>query len=216
MKITLSDPAKMIVTCPQRGTFTGGSQEWYKDKWQKLSGCGPTAASNLIWYTARAVYNNRTNCCGNMNRYLDLQNEMFGFVTPGMQGVNTSKIFTDGIKRFGKSRNLNIETFALDIPKKPFARPDTDGVRNFIEEALCADSPVAFLNLSNGALFNLENWHWVTIISLYRETLTAEISDQGEAFGINLEEWLKTSLLGGAFVSIKLDEKETERGTLES
>ncbi|MDR1689514.1 MAG: hypothetical protein LBS21_13020 [Clostridiales bacterium] len=213
MKISLSDPSRMIVTCPQKGTFTGGSQEWYKDRWQKLSGCGPTTASNLIWYTANRVFNNRVDFGGDMSRYLDLQNEMFNFVTPGMQGVNTSKLFTSGIIRFGKNRNFNIETFVLEIPKKPFARPNANAVRKFIEEALAADSPVAFLNLSNGALFNLENWHWVTIISLYDDTLTAEIADQGEAFDINLEEWLKTSLLGGAFVSIKLDEKELQRGT---
>ena len=125
---------------------------------------------------------------------------MFSYVTPGRQGVNTSSIFSKGITRYGLEKNIVLTAFVLEIPGKPCKRPDEDIITEFIAAGLREDSPVAFLNLSNGTLGNLENWHWVTILSLDTDALTAVISDQGKSFEINLREWIKTSILGGSMV----------------
>ena len=31
-------------------TYYGNDQEWYESKWKRLSGCGPTAVANIIYY----------------------------------------------------------------------------------------------------------------------------------------------------------------------
>jgi hypothetical protein len=71
--------------------------------------------------------------------------------------------------------------------------------------ALRNDTPVAFLNLNNGAEKQLYSWHWVTIISLeYEEdgnTAFADILDEGLIKKIDLAGWFRTTTLGGGFVS---------------
>ena len=207
MRVTLADISKMNVTGPGGEIYAGGSQEWYTDRWHKLAGCGPTAAANLIWYMNRPTSEDSSGG-GDIGDYLRLQLEMFGFVTPGMQGVNTPGIFTDGLSGYGLKHELDIAARVLEIPKKPRKRPETADVRGFLSAALSSDSPVAFLNLSNGTLQNLENWHWVTVTAVDcldgNDELAASVCDQGKAFEIDFGEWLKTSALGGALVCLKI------------
>jgi hypothetical protein len=188
----LSEPSRMYIAGYNGETYIGGSQEWYPDRWRRASGCGPVAASNLIWY--------KTGQRGGIDAYKALMNEMFTFVTPGMQGVNTAKIFTDGLSRYGGQNGLDFRPKVLEVPARPCRRLGEDEVYTFISEGLQSDAPVAFLNLSNGTLGNLENWHWVTILSL--DTGEAEISDGGGTCRISLSEWFRTSLLGGVFIHL--------------
>jgi len=179
------------------GTFVGGSQEWYEDIWQKKSGCGPVTASNLIWYMTRMN--------SGFADYMSMMLEMFTFVTPSMQGVNTSKIFSDGVTQYGVEHGMDIGTKVLEVPSWPRKRPDIIAASEFIETALSSDSPIAFLNLSNGTLENLESWHWVTLISFDSETKQAGICDHGIGFDIDFAQWLATSKLGGAMVYLVFD-----------
>lgn len=195
MEISLSDINRMNVVFPCGKVYTGGSQEWYGDRWRRVSGCGPTAAANLVWYAAAERLS---------NAYGEIQNEMFDFVTPGVQGVNSSRIFTEGIRGYGVSRGLDIVPRVMEIPQKPRVRPDAGEALRFLTGALKADSPVAFLNLSNGTLVNLDNWHWVTITEIETESLAATVFDQGKAFEIDFAEWLETSILGGSLVYINI------------
>ena len=63
---------------------------------------------------------------------------------------------------------------------------------------------MAFLNYSNGALPNLDSWHWVPLIALTEgeEVLLCTVLDEGEEKVIDLALWLETTLLGGALVSL--------------
>ena len=190
--LTLAEPGRLELIDSNNEAYTGGSQEWYEDRWHRMSGCGPVAASNLIWYMTGAK--------GGIALYLELMREMYTFVTPGRYGVNTSAIFTDGISRYCIKGALNYIPQALDIPSPLRKRPNRDTVRAFIATALQGDSPVAFLNLSNGSLDNLEAWHWVTIITFDTETMRTGICDNGKILEIDISAWLGTSILGGAFV----------------
>ena len=192
MKVALTKPDGLKLTGINGETYIGGSQEWYKDSWHIASGCGPIAASNLIWF--------RTQPQGGQGQYIDLMSEMYTYLTPGMKGINTSALFMGGISRYGMEHSLNILPRALDIPNRPRRRPDIDMVRKFIISALNADAPVAFLNRSNGKVSNLENWHWVTIIAFDTDILHAQISDYGKVSELDISKWLRTSILGGAFV----------------
>ena len=192
MKLTLNKPELLNITTADGDTFIGGSQEWYEDKWHKKSGCGPVAASNLVWYIMRKH--------GMEQDYSELIREMYDFVTPGIRGVDTSVIFTDGLLRFASENGMQIRPQVLEIPKKKRDRPNTEALVEFIINALQADSLVAFLVLSNGYVSSLENWHWVTIIAIDPETMITEIIDYGKSLKIDISEWLETSILGGSLV----------------
>jgi len=195
-KISLK-PEFMNITLPAGETFVGGSQEWYHDAWHKKSGCGPIAAFNIAWYILQKnniFENNET------PDYQKLIDEMYSFITPGLSGVDNSTIFINGFMNFASERNMNLKPYILDIPKIKSNRPSDEKLKDFIITAMSVDTPVAFLNLSNGTITNLENWHWVTIIAFDTETMTVDIADYSEIITINILDWLKTSLLGGAFV----------------
>ena len=182
----------MTITDAAGETYTGGSQEWYENRWHRGAGCGPVAASNLIWYMTRPQ--------GGKERYMEIMREMFKYVTPGIRGVNNSAIFTGGIVRYGADKGLQIAAQVLEIPAKTRLRPDSGTACGFIATALQEDAPVAFLNLSNGELDDLEAWHWVTIIAIDTATAQVEVSDHGKTLGLDISLWLKTSALGGALV----------------
>ena len=78
------------------------------------------------------------------------------------------------------------------------------GCRAFLAQALGRDCPVAFLNFSNGALKNLDSWHWVPLISMTEgeRVLLCTILDEGEERVIDLDLWLDTTFLGGALVTL--------------
>ncbi len=200
MKYVIKNIDQLTVRDPLGGSTMGGSQLWYRERWPRLSGCGPTAAANIVWYYARTRPELRSLCnVGGADRahFLRLMDEMFTFVTPGMQGVNSANIFMDGITRYGEAHGVCFKTHVMEAGR----RANENDVRDFIVRALKNDAPVAFLNLSNGALENLESWHWVTIVAL-NEHMTASIADQGRIFEIDLGKWLQTTRLGGALVYV--------------
>jgi len=197
MIITLAKPELLTITTADGDTFIGGSQEWYDDKWHKKSGCGPVAASNLVWYIMRKH--------GIEQDYPELIREMYDFVTPGIRGVDSSAIFTDGLLSFASKHGMEVTPRVLEIPKKKRDRPSIGTLIEFLTNALCADSPVAFLVLSNGTVSTLENWHWVTIIAIDPDTMIAEISDYGKIISADIAEWLETSMLGGSLVYIQYE-----------
>ena len=197
MKYMLAKPEMLNIIGDDGKIYTGGSQEWYTDGWHIKAGCGPTVASNIIKYKLPEL-------CGSDTQadFLKLMQEMISFITPGLRGVNSSAMFCEGFIKYGENHRLKFNPNVLEIPCCHAKRPTLDKLCGFILAALQADSPVAFLNLSNGTLENLDNWHWVTILALEPEIMHADICDQGEIININLGEWLSSSLLGGAFVYI--------------
>jgi hypothetical protein len=183
----------------------GCDQEWYTTVWQRLSGCGPTAASNLIFYLyhthktpdARQNFINKKSC-------LSLMEEIWEYVTPTMKGVSTTKMFYEAVLSYAKSKELDIEYSFIDLPKDKCCRPRLLEVLKFLEGALCKDAPIAFLNLCNGDEKSLDRWHWVTIISLEctesGDHALINILDDGQIKKIDLALWYNTTTKGGGFV----------------
>ena len=186
--------------------FYGCKQDWYSKPWQRLSGCGPSVASNIIIYLNRnnqdyeleKKYNSKKDC-------MNIMNEVWKYVTPTLKGVNSTKIFYKGMIDYAKSKNLNAQYEFVDIPKDKKYRPKFMKVLNFIDMSLQKDCPVAFLNLCNGDEKCLDKWHWVTIISLEcSEDGTCayvDILDEGIIKKIDLVLWYETTTLGGGFVN---------------
>lgn len=183
----------------------GCDQEWYNSEWQRLSGCGPTAASNIIYYLSRTkprackldVQNDRGGC-------LALMEEVWTYVTPTEEGVDTTKKFYDALRAYFDAVGTRTAAEICDIPENKDERPALKEVLDFLITAMENDAPVAFLNLCNGDETNLEEWHWVTVISLRCDEGKAQshliILDEGQFKKIDLGLWHNTTELGGGFV----------------
>ncbi len=185
--------------------YFGCNQEWYKKPWQRMSGCGPTVAANIILY-------GRKNAGLCKSESISLMDEIWGHITPTMRGVNTTNIFYDGLVSFADSKGLKLFYDAVDVPKKKEIRPSFDKIVYFIKASLDNDIPLAFLNLCNGEEKCLDKWHWVTLISLeYEEDLSsvsAEILDESIKKTIDLKLWYDTTTLGGGFVSFSINKPD--------
>lgn len=184
----------------------GASQSWYPNRWQREAGCGPTTCANLIWYLARTQqnlsplwpveYNSKENL-------IDLMKDIWNYVTPTYMGVNRLSILGDGARQFGASRGIELIPDYLEVPATPKKRPKKEEVIAFLQHAFSNNLPVAFLNLSNGKLHNLESWHWITLVSLDPDWLVTGVLDQGKKFEIDLGLWLRTTRMGGGFVTLR-------------
>ncbi|MGI6153721.1 MAG: hypothetical protein ACOYJB_07815 [Christensenellaceae bacterium] len=183
----------------------GASQVWYPSWLQRMSGCGPTAASNLLWYLAAT----RPESCGALfagdgTKRADmvrLMQRVWQYVTPGMRGVDKASMLAEGGVQYGADNGIIIRPRVLEIPAADSGLY-TDAVFAFLSTAFADDLPVAFLNLSNGALANLESWHWVTLIAA-NSALCAQMYDQGGRQMLDLDLWLQTTKKGGAFVVLE-------------
>lgn len=191
--------------------FRGGDQDWFRDVWQRRAGCGPTTAAMVLDYlssvhprlTALGAAGERTTA-----DFLAYMEVLWTYVTPGTMGLDKPESFALGCRSFALSRGVVLESRILTVPRKGKGdRPDLDQVRIFLTWALDGDSPVAFLNYSNGDVKNLDSWHWVPIISYSgkEKELAVTVLDGGEEKMVDLALWLETSLLGGAFVRVYPD-----------
>jgi len=203
MEHNLLNPEFLKIICPDGKTATGGSQKWYPERWERAAGCGPTAASNIIWYMARSQPELRDLCDigdGDYTRFLALMREVFPCFNPGFRGINSSALFVNGVKRYASARGVDMIPHVLEIPASRRKRQGIGAVGDFITDAIRSDAPVAFLCLSRGKLSALESWHWVTIMSYNKDMSSAMIANYGSEFEIDITEWRETSVLGGCFV----------------
>ncbi len=185
-------------------TYFGFDQEWYQGSWQRRAGCGPCTAATILYYLARtqpelaALYPYPASDQASFLLFMDL---LWQYVTPGLRGVNEPAMLTDGIKDYAASIGLALASQTFPVPADQKKRRPLADFSQFIETGLARQSPVAFLNLSNGQLSNLESWHWVTLTALYQPKeagLLAEISDSGSRKMVDLALWYGSSQLGGA------------------
>lgn len=201
IKISIKKPEFFeIIDKTTNNKYYGCNQEWYKKPWQRMAGCGPTVATNILIYL-RKTHTTKSES-------LEMMEEMWEHVTPTLKGVNTTNIFYKGLISYAKSKNKFLDYDAIDVPQKKEIRPTFEKVVKFITLSLEKDVPVAFLNLCNGEEKCLDKWHWVTLISLeYDESLNSaviEILDEGIKKTVDLYLWYNTTTLGGGFVSFYL------------
>lgn len=202
-KISIKNPEYLeILDDITSEKYYGCNQEWYKKPWQRMAGCGPTVASNIILYK-------RNNVGISKNDSIAIMEEMWKHVTPTMKGVNSTNIFYNGLLSYAKNKGSMLLYDAVDVPKKKDMRPTFERIINFIKIALENDLPLAFLNLCNGEEKCLDKWHWVTVISMeYEEDLnyaSIEILDESIKKTIDLKLWYNTTTLGGGFVAFSVN-----------
>lgn len=204
--IALNNLKFLEITDGEGKLYYGADQSWFREPFQKKAGCGPTSAAHLIRYLARA-HGGCSALCENTDKtvsareeFLSLMQNLWSYITPGPMGVNKTGIFAKGAERYGVDRGVPLAARTLPVPTLPSLRPSPGQMASFLAAALEKDMPVAFLNLSNGSLANLDSWHWVTLVAFSPDSFGALMYDNGSRREINLKEWLHTTLLGGGFV----------------
>lgn len=204
---SLRNPDSIHILDNSGNIFFGCDQEWFKSHWQRLSGCGPSVASNLLLYLHRAKCISLPVDVNNQSDCIKLMEVVWSHVTPTLKGIYMLQQFYNGVHSFTQAHGYSLEGFSLDIPKKNTERPVLSAIVDFIAEGLLHDCPVAFLNLSNGMVSNLDKWHWVTIVALKTDQnnsyVFAKVYDAAESIIIDLKLWYETTSLGGGFVFFK-------------
>ena len=204
IQLSLADAGRLQIQDGSGGLYHGCDQDWFLSVWQRMAGCGPTVATNVLLYLLRSGLIRLPHAPQGKQDCLKLMESVWKYVTPTMRGVNRTSILLDGVVRFAAQHGNALEGMALNVPESPAKRPGVDLVVEFISEGLRTDCPVAFLNLSNGDVEVLDNWHWVTIVALEadegNQNVTAHIYDNGNSFPIDLKLWCHTTKQGGGFV----------------
>jgi len=203
-KISLSNLDAFKITDSETGEiFYGCDQDWFGTYWQKLSGCGPSVVANILIYNGRGEGHVK-----NKNEAASFMEEVWKFVTPTNRGIPTTEMLLDRVRAYGESRGMTVGHSDCGIPEKKSLRPPMDDVTRYLSDALGNDAPVAFLNLSNGEEENLDEWHWVTVVSMERRDTDGhaivKILDRGQLIAIDLSLWLATTSRGGGFIHFRM------------
>lgn len=183
-------------------TMYGCDQDWFPGFWQRKAGCGPCTLANMLLYLSRAGKVRLPENISDPAGMLPLMERAWGYVTPGMMGLNSTARFAEGANRMLGDAGSGLIAHAIDIEKDA---PLADSAREailLIESGL-KEAPVAFLSLLRHQLGRLEPWHWVTVVGLTRqeEDATLHIYDNGLKFDQSLAEWLDAGGHGG-FVAL--------------
>ena len=84
-------------------------------------------------------------------------------------------------------------------------KPSLDEIINFISKELSEDRPIAFLNLCNGEEKNLDKWHWVVVVEIFKENgeYFLNIIDDKKIKKINLSLWYGTMTNDAGFITFR-------------
>ena len=180
-------------------TSYGAQQRMFPSKWKQASGCGPTAASNLI------IYEQVKDLCELPMRIETVRHmmlELWKYVTPGIMGVNSMTKFEKGLKRYCMDKELPYVPFGLEIHRDKSLRISERELKDFLSRVLSENKLVAFLNLDAAKTAFLDEWHWVVLHAIHfdEDHLEADILDGGKSLRIDLKHWLENTKNHGAFV----------------
>jgi len=218
--LELKKPELLLVEDDRGQRVVGGDQLWYPKKGYIPSGaCGAAVAACMLAYLLRsgpeyyAAVNSRVETLGLAAPLSEAVNTKAGFLKfmkliypfyPPRAGGLMSDDFCEGIEAFAAEYGLPLEGERLLIPVTRSKRHGAGEVTGFIQGSLKSDMPVAFLTLSAGKAEGLENWHWVSIFAYDAGTKKAGIANNCVVSWTDIEVWLDTSIMGGAFVRLKL------------
>ena len=182
----------------------GCNQAWFQSQWHRKTGCGPTTATNLLLYL-----NKQSGMLGLPYGNVDVQQarrameDVFRYVHPTPFGVFSVRHFTKGVEYLAEFHGIRIKVNRLIIPPLKPLRPKLPAVLRFIEDGICQDSPVAFLNLHADKSSHLDDWHWITLIGVRTNedgSVTATVYDNSRQYETDIANWLATAPVGGGFV----------------
>ncbi|SBW11497.1 conserved hypothetical protein [uncultured Eubacteriales bacterium] len=187
------------------GLHYGADQEWFSVLWRRKAGCGPTTAAEQMAYLAHTRVGMGPLCplpVLERKPFAAYMDAVWEHVTPGFHGLNTIEKYSDGVRAFARARNVKVHLRELAVPKDADKRVPLADCVAFLRAGLEGGCPVAFLNLDNGQVENLDYWHWVLITGLILDgdKIAAVVADGGKQVEIDLGLWYATTTDRGGFV----------------
>ncbi len=163
----------------------GGDQHWYKAKWHSVSGCGPTVAATILAHLAenapacRALY--KYDFPLQKADFVKHMGEVREYVKPGIKGLTSKTYFACEIKRFARSRAVELNTNLIN--KNFNAKEAFQRIKNSVDKGF----PVALLILKNPVKEIEEfTWHWMVIIG-YKENMQIIMTTWGKIFDLDFD-----------------------------
>ena len=201
MPTFLLHPERLDLTGPDGTVTHGADQDWFPDLWQQRAGCGPNTAALIFRYLAQQRPEFSPLCPERGADWAAFAAHMcrvWDYVTPRSHGLNRPEYMAEGMAAYGRAVGVPLTPTLFSFPSARTKRPGWEQLRSFVAAGLEADCPVAFLNLDNGKIRQLDRWHWVTLIGL--EGDVASVVDNGNAFTMDLNLWYATTRTRGGFV----------------
>ncbi len=224
MEQSIKHPQWLAVQQDNGSISQGSEQAWYPSRFQNSRGCGPTTAALITAYLARKPdmvslykpYKGQTRSKGFIDaRYVLKQNEillhmeeLWRYVKPGVFGLWRSSQMSRGLIDYAGSKGIHLETrvFWVSVLQGRNYKLWPE-LFQFIRHNLAFDIPIAWLIYDKGRLDSLASRHWVSIIGIKYPSdfsaCTLTVVDHRRILEINLLDWLKHSIFGGAFVALR-------------
>ena len=127
-------------------TSHGYDQEWFADEWQRLSGCGPTSASQVLSYSLFRDGLLDLETTSDQTLALERMNLVWKYVKPRFGGgVYKTQWMERGLTRLLEDKGLSYDVHMLNVSPFCASRVEVETAAQFIHDALAQDVPVAFL-----------------------------------------------------------------------
>lgn len=185
-------------------TWYGGTQKWYSSPGQRSNGCGPVAASNILYYmsTTDSKYDNMYPYSSlSQSNFLSFMNTVYFVMSPSIYGEISISHWASCVKSVAQiyGVSLSSSTRSSSSSKSTCA--------SFIKSALKNDKPVGSLNLALAYGSGQEEaWHWITITKYYQgsdDNRWIAVSSMGKRRGVDWDAYyanMDSSILDGGFI----------------
>ena len=172
----------------------GGNQDWFKDPMMKLGGCAAITACDFS--LKMALYDNKTHLYPydiqklNKEDYIKFAMKMKPYLRPRLKGVNTLKLFIDGIQEYFNDVDevdLLIQEFHGDMKEEEAAVQIKTQIDNGI--------PIPYLLLKHkNHNFKDFAWHWFLVVGYeeFEKDFYIKVATYSNAHWLSLNELWET------------------------
>ena len=180
----------------------GGDQNWYTSSARRNNGCGPVAASNVLYYMSSVdsdlealfPYFSLTR-----STFLSFMNDVYEYVSPAAFGEISLSDWANDVIDWASDHGVSLDSNPMTVQNSKTT------CANYIKTGLRLDRPVGSLNLAANWPGSTQAWHWVTITKYYQgsdDNRWLAISSVGERVGIDWDAYyanMASSILDGGF-----------------
>lgn len=180
----------------------GYTQEWFHTDWQRLAGCGPTTAAQMLQYIYFKEGLDDPEVYKDRDSVLPRMEEVWKYVTPRTGGgLYKTRWMAEGLTKYSEEKGWAYTVNMLRVYPFAVMRPKKEEVVQFLKAAMEEDVPVAFLNRHRGEEEGLDTWHWVPIVGCdWKEDPIVYVYDDRKIREFRLYRWLERTIFGGGFV----------------
>jgi len=168
----------------------GGNQDWFRDHMMNLGGCAAATACDLS--IKMAIYDNKRYLYPydiqkiNKEEYIKFAMKMKPYLRPRLKGVNTLKLFIDGIQEYFNEVGevgLFMQEFSGEMKVDEAAKKISTQIDNGI--------PIPYLLLKHKS-HNFKDfaWHWFLIVGYeeFEKEFYIKVATYGNFHWLSLNE----------------------------